>query len=113
MVSDNKARKQSSSVSQRVLILVVMEDGLRPNKDGEVLWNCLNPCCNGRWSQTNKDEVTCIVMVLILVVMEDGLRHFKLIISNLLMSLRVLILVVMEDGLRLPFFICMILTLKS
>ena len=34
----------------------------------------LNPCCNGRWSRTLKQDVNeVIVEVLILVVMEDGL----------------------------------------
>ncbi len=60
-----------------VLILVVMEDGLRlimktSNKTNKV---SLNPCCNGRWSQTNiEEEVLNGAKVLILVVMEDGLR---------------------------------------
>ena len=39
----------------RVLILVVVEDGLRV-EDNVVLggnsWDCLNPCCCGRWSQS-------------------------------------------------------------
>ena len=36
-----------------VLILVVMEDGLRVIKPIFEEYNipCLNPCCNGRWSQ--------------------------------------------------------------
>ena len=36
---------------------------------------CLNPCCNGRWSLTEKEQPRCSnqLQVLILVVMEDGL----------------------------------------
>ena len=42
------------SCSCRVLILVVMEDGLvQRYEDGDVFVNeSLNPCCNGRWSRT-------------------------------------------------------------
>ena len=83
-----------------VLILVVMEDGLRGVNDldrieflclnpccygrwsqrGEigVSWiedDSLNPCCYGRWSQSESGEIEFDPMeVLILVVMEDGLR---------------------------------------
>ncbi len=35
-----------------VLILVVMEDGLRLNHLPAMVITSLNPCCNGRWSQT-------------------------------------------------------------
>ena len=37
-----------------VLILVVMEDGLVPSKFAslQLETDCLNPCCNGRWSRT-------------------------------------------------------------
>mgnify|MGYP006988827135 CR=1 FL=1 len=63
-----------------VLILVVMEDGLRPYC--QLLWGGiskgLNPCCNGRWSQTGRQLIIRIIQsVLILVVMEDGLRHMS------------------------------------
>ena len=38
----------------KVLILVVVEDGLVPNKKDncEVCELSLNPCCSGRWSRT-------------------------------------------------------------
>ena len=86
-----------------VLILVVMEDGLRDSaeqglsstvtkglnpccygrwsqsqaKHGKTsrLRTCLNPCCYGRWSQSmDYHTININVEVLILVVMEDGLR---------------------------------------
>ena len=42
----------------RVLILVVVEDGLR---GGQYIYSdtllCLNPCCCGRWSQRNISSV--------------------------------------------------------
>ena len=39
------------------------------------LHQCLNPCCNGRWSRTviSFERATTDSIVLILVVMEDGL----------------------------------------
>ena len=83
----------------------------------------LNPCCNGRWSQTDPEDPYADIDVLILVVMEDGLRLMstnkqvkrwtrlnpccngrwsQTQSKNLRgsMALAVLILVVMEDGLR-------------
>ena len=46
------------SATLKVLILVVMEDGLR--RGVKYICNAfslrLNPCCNGRWSQTLKDR---------------------------------------------------------
>ena len=58
-----------------VLILVVMEYGLRLVHQGqEPEWG-LNPCCNGIWSQTiNNADLLHRPQVLILVVMEYGLR---------------------------------------
>ena len=58
-----------------VLILVVMEYGLRPISSLCPLVCCLNPCCNGIWSQTSP-MMTWLssTEVLILVVMEYGLR---------------------------------------
>ena len=42
-----------------VLILVVMEDGLRRARHHQSLRRLgLNPCCNGRWSQTK--TVSCL-----------------------------------------------------
>ena len=39
--------------AERVLILVVMEDGLRDSNAGIFyVSNGLNPCCYGRWSQS-------------------------------------------------------------
>ena len=63
---------------RHVLILVVMEDGLRVrlvNTESGVY--CLNPCCYGRWSQKiifGIGFALICICVLILVVMEDGLR---------------------------------------
>ena len=39
---------------RKVLILVVMEDGLvrTVNVTRILSQSCLNPCCNGRWSRT-------------------------------------------------------------
>ena len=37
-----------------VLILVVMEYGLRPTRIFSQIQDSLNPCCNGIWSQTQK-----------------------------------------------------------
>ena len=73
MVSDDRIL----GLRQRnvVLILVVMEDGLRLAMLESTASTGLNPCCNGRWSQT-KALKQCFpnFTVLILVVMEDGLR---------------------------------------
>ena len=60
---------------------------------------CLNPCCNGIWSQT---YIMCAFLknaVLILVVMEYGLR-LKTKFESVVGHPDVLILVVMEYGLR-------------
>ena len=64
---------------RKVLILVVVEDGLVPDdqKEGEEDLDGLNPCCSGRWSRTHLLMFlrSGIVSVLILVVVEDGLVH--------------------------------------
>ena len=89
--------------TQKVLILVLMEDGL-----GLSRWSfsttraqSLNPCFNGRWSRTDGClRLDCPEDVLILVLMEDGLGP----LGHLLKKSReetVLILVLMEDGLGL------------
>ena len=86
---------------QKVLILVLMEYGLRQVVMGiHQVSNCLNPCFNGIWSATNMMYMMnhSGMEVLILVLMEYGLR--------LVVSMRpsdattVLILVLMEYGLR-------------
>ena len=60
----------------------------------------LNPCCGGRWSQRKDLEANGAPNpVLILVVVEDGLRVSKEDLITLLKA-NVLILVVVEDGLR-------------
>ena len=115
--------------TDKVLILVVMEDGLRGlsgstnNKSN----NSLNPCCYGRWSQRIEEldlDNDPDYYVLILVVMEDGLRvkHYGIfgqtphrlnpccygrwsqspVVELSELEETVLILVVMEDGLRAP-----------
>ena len=86
-----------------VLILVVMEDGLREvhtTSQQSMSPRRLNPCCYGRWSQSIRVKICWNkeLDVLILVVMEDGLRVY---LEIALQNGRdVLILVVMEDGLR-------------
>ncbi len=72
-----------------VLILVLMEDGLRAQPLLKRLLPvvCLNPCFNGRWSasQNGGGAVLLVRTVLILVLMEDGLRvdqHFGLQVSE-------------------------------
>ena len=60
---------------------------------------CLNPCSNGRYSQSHQprfDEKA--LPVLILVLMEDTLREFGNVLKIILLS--VLILVLVEDTLR-------------
>ena len=61
--------------------------------------NGLNPCFNGRYSQSDNADLsgTCLV-VLILVLMEDTLRD--LYDEETMKETRVLILVLMEDTLR-------------
>ena len=77
-----------------------MEDTLRVL---QWLWkaplNCLNPCFNGRYSQSNDiSDILQNTSVLILVLMEDTLRVlYELLIWD---SSEVLILVLMEDTLR-------------
>ena len=84
-----------------VLILVLVEDGLRERLSltrGEIA-ECLNPCSCGRWSQsTTSVAFSKAEIVLILVLVEDGLRgKSNVSIGN---SCIVLILVLVEDGLR-------------
>ena len=74
MVSDN-ASLQFVENPNTVLILVVMEYGLRPYIMIQKHIQGLNPCCNGIWSQTiQKLQKMRDLIVLILVVMEYGLR---------------------------------------
>ena len=60
MVSDCALKRGYEHYAFEVLILVVMEYGLRLSsaKSGrnESVW-CLNPCCNGIWSQTSTAEM--------------------------------------------------------
>ena len=50
-------------IISRVLILVVMEDGLvRLMVQGTGAEDkCLNPCCNGRWSRTRPYKTILII----------------------------------------------------
>ena len=48
---------QTTFAAPAVLILVVMEDGLRLTNAVVDIIKGLNPCCNGRWSQTTRIEV--------------------------------------------------------
>ncbi len=66
---------------QGVLILVLMEDTLRACSMIEKTFSltCLNPCFNGRYSQSvGIALLTASHKVLILVLMEDTLRVFVL-----------------------------------
>ena len=87
-----------------------MEDTLREpesyTKDGK---NGLNPCFNGRYSQSLlRYDIIDILIVLILVLMEDTLR------ANLFRNYRyygcVLILVLMEDTLRVQRLVSLCLS---
>ena len=85
-----------------VLILVLMEDTLRVKEEikstGKI--NCLNPCFNGRYSQSIRFiAVIPTLCVLILVLMEDTLREYIIRFIAVIPTL-VLILVLMEDTLR-------------
>ena len=51
MVSDNG--KKVTEIAETVLILVVMEYGLRQTVGISGDKQSLNPCCNGIWSQTS------------------------------------------------------------
>ena len=77
-----------------------MEDTLRVRvEDPKNLIRCLNPCFNGRYSQSfSKFNLRKFRQVLILVLMEDTLRE-RLNITIEFFSC-VLILVLMEDTLR-------------
>ena len=79
MVCDRRAYF-GRHIRRIVLILVVVEDGLRPchNYDyRQDLIKSLNPCCSGRWSATHWHVHLqgLLYPVLILVVVEDGLRQ--------------------------------------
>ena len=64
-----------------------MEDGLRPIRRTENGFETsLNPCCNGRWSQTDGEWTIEAYHVLILVVMEDGLRPVETLPPTLKLS---------------------------
>ena len=64
---------------QVFLILVLMEDNLRGQSKRFLNRHfCLNPCFNGRYSQSSSDATYRIANdVLILVLMEDTLRVTK------------------------------------
>ena len=77
-------------MSIAVLILVLMEDTLRDlMKNGAKSVKSLNPCFNGRYSQsiTNVLAARSGNQVLILVLMEDTLRVYQtLILGKILTS---------------------------
>ena len=104
MVSETWNQDCDAVVYTIVLILVVVEDGLRGITSSFLMYNniSLNPCCCGRWSQRAYRLASCrgCSAVLILVVVEDGLRACK--VGTLQVVPNVLILVVVEDGLRAP-----------
>ena len=76
-----RARKgKADKYPQRqVLILVLVEDGLRVDPKSFRIYqltNGLNPCSCGGWSQRSIGEVKSpLSVVLILVLVEDGLRE--------------------------------------
>ena len=71
-------RVHSKLIYSLVLILVLMEDTLRAAAKSKriIFWDGLNPCFNGRYSQSNADgeRILDAAGVLILVLMEDTLR---------------------------------------
>ena len=79
MVSERKANEEYTSLAWRVLILVLVEDGLRVKKVKSI---------EVRYSE-----------VLILVLVEDGLRGSSR-VKKVTPLTQVLILVLVEDGLR-------------
>ena len=71
-------KKFGSKIQKPVLILVLMEDTLRGTERHAcgTLYGSLNPCFNGRYSQSfAKEEDATKFLVLILVLMEDTLRE--------------------------------------
>ena len=50
---------QVSLLTSKVLILVVVDDGLvrLMIKPSAKVKKCLNPCCSGRWSRTSRIDV--------------------------------------------------------
>ena len=74
-----KLKAKVEILKPNVLILVLMEYGLRANllvQNGITTWS-LNPCFNGIWSASSSiplEEMLSILSVLILVLMEYGLR---------------------------------------
>ena len=77
-----------------------MEDTLRVDFSVSELSGgaCLNPCFNGRYSQSTKCSLEDLESVLILVLMEDTLRDTAT--FDISRVCPVLILVLMEDTLR-------------
>ena len=90
-----------NGIIKSVLILVLMEDTLRGGSRycRRSFDRGLNPCFNGRYSQSTLDKQRLMALiVLILVLMEDTLRDRNRLIFLFLII--VLILVLMEDTLR-------------
>ena len=57
------ATEQPMPGDPMVLILVVMEDGLVQvlRQVNQMTSKCLNPCCNGRWSRTRPYKTILII----------------------------------------------------
>ena len=75
MACEDKNRFQDADAL--VLILVLVEDGLRDYKAHkcDLLLDSLNPCFSGRWSARDCGKwKEYVETVLILVLVEDGLR---------------------------------------
>ena len=76
MVSERVLRYDGMD-ERRVLILVLLEDGLGGNKriPYQVRYISLNPCFTGRWSRrtVKVKHKNGTIKVLILVLLEDGL----------------------------------------
>ncbi len=78
--SETSYNEHIRNKSETVLILVVVEYGLRHKDTYVTTIKCLNPCCSGIWSETKVTFPQLNPLVLILVVVEYGLRPGVLVI---------------------------------
>ena len=92
-------------MSIAVLILVLMEDTLRDlMKNGAKSVKSLNPCFNGRYSQSMKYIIRILAMIPSLNPCFNGRYSQRWIVTSLIDVQDVLILVLMEDTLRVLHF---------
>ena len=87
----------------RVLILVIMEYGLRQQFNCLAFETGLNPCCNGIWPQTAATTKPCAVSARLNPCC-NGIWPQTCKKRELIELCKVLILVVMEYGLRLDAY---------